>query len=1093
MNLIVNHAPVHAEGDDLAELDRFSLSCWSRALTLRERAAQGRRVSGPGPQPPEDAARAARRLARWKTQSPFSQDGYFGRRLAQDGIGEEDLFHLLGETPETLAAHVEERPAWLLLLERAWTVPAAATFPLDAEYLNGSPHAAFLQAVRPLLDTAFSDLTVGLRELADRFPSAPFDPVTTPGLLAENLPLSFVILLNRAMVVELHLASQSGQLTGETPEERFQSFIDRLRDPEVSLEVLGNYPVLARQLAETASRWVEFSLEILGHLAADADRLREVFSPDRELGILTELRTGQGDSHRGRRSVALLRFDSGLGLVYKPRPLAVDAAFQDFLAWTEARGFVPGFRRLRVLDRDGYGWMERVEACPCASAEEVERFYLRQGGYLALLFALSAIDMHHENLIAVGEHPVLVDLEALFHPLDEPMGGSSEQLFFPDTVLRIGFLPTADWGGAPGEAGADLSGLAAMDGQTLPRPMLMAEDAGTDQMRFSRRPVTLFAGNHRPTLQGAAVDLSAYTGTVVEGFRRMAGLLAAHRDELLSEDGPLAPFATMPVRFLVRKTLAYSNLAFEGQHPFLLGDALDRDRHIDHLWSAVPETPHLERLISAEHHDMERGDVPMFTCLPSSTDVWTSDGERIEGFLQGTALEYVRERLRGLDEAGIARQAWIVENALRAVGGGRLPDDRHVVRETEAPASRDELLSAALEVGLRLEALSFSRGDATFWLVQKPQDGPYPCVLSLATPDLYVGISGIILFLAQLGAVTGEPRFTRLARGGLRTLRAQIAREKAVADIGGFAGWGAIVYTLTQVGALWRDESILDAAEQVAAPLGPRIDADELSDIVGGAVGCLVALLGLHSQRPAGPALSLALRCGERLLARARPMEPGLGWVLDVAGQRPLAGFSHGAAGISWALLQLDAVVSDGRFHHAAREALEYERSLYRASGGWPDLRSGAPTHQHSMCAWCHGAPGVGLGRLDSLRFLDDDAMRADIATALDATLAGGFGKGHSLCHGDLGNLEALALAAEVLGTPGLADRVGRLAGGVLASVRERGWRFGLRNMGEIPGLMLGLAGIGHGLLRLAAPDRVPSVLRLAPPIPSTDPLAGAG
>ena len=34
----------------------------------------------------------------------------------------------------------------------------------------------------------------------------------------------------------------------------------------------------------------------------------------------------------------------------------------------------------------------------------------------------------------------------------------------------------------------------------------------------------------------------------------------------------------------------------------------------------------------------------------------------------------------------------------------------------------------------------------------------------------------------------------------------------------------------------------------------------------------------------------------------------------------------------------------------------------------------------------------------------------------------------------------------------------------------------------ESPGLMTGLAGIGHELLRLAEPDRVPSVLVLEPP-----------
>ncbi len=1067
----------------MAEPNRFSLSNWSRAFTLSERAA-GWRAAGGISEPPEDADRAARRLARWQAQNPFGQDGIFQRRLAQEGIGVGDLLALFGESQEAIAARVKGNPAWLVQLERAWTTPSTDPFPLSPEVLDGSRHADFLEAVRPLLDTAFSDLTAGVRELVKRFPSPPFDPATIGGLLAVNLPLSLVILLNRTMVLELHLAGQTGQLTGATPEERFQSFIDSLRDPAVAQGLLRQYPVLARQVVETTSRWVDYSLEILGHLAADADRLREVFSPGCGLGVLTEVHTGQGDAHRGRRSVALLRFDSGLGLVYKPRPLTMDATFQGLLEWTGARGFAPAFRRLRVLDVDGHGWAERVEAVPCASAEEVARFYLRQGGYLALLYALSAIDMHHENLIAVGEHPVLVDLEALFHPLDETMGRGDEDLA-PDTVLRIGFLPTADWGAGPGEAGADLSGLAAVEGQILPRPMLRAEGVGTDQMRFSRQPIALPVGDHRPTLQGAEVDLAAYGEEIVEGFWRMARLLAAHRAELLSAAGPLAVFAAAPVRLLVRKTLAYSNLAFEGQHPYLLGDALDRDRHLDHLWSAVLETPDLERLIAAEHRDLERGDIPMFTASPVSTDVWTSDGEKIAGFLKATPFDRVHERLRGLDEAEIARQAWIVSNSLRAVNGRPNPQDRHVVRETDGAPSRDELVNAAVEVGLRLDALAFRSGEAAFWFVQKFQAGPYPCVLGPAGPDLYLGNSGIALFLAHLGAVTGDTRFTRLARAATVTLRAQIAQGGKLVDaVGGFAGWGAILHTLTHLGALWQDESLLDMAEQVAAPLGPQIDVDEYSDVVGGAAGCLVALLGLNSLRPSGPALLLAVRCGERLLARARPMEPGLGWILEMAGLRPLAGFSHGAAGISWALLQLSSATGDDRFHQAAREALEYERSLYRASASWPDLRYGAPTEQHSMCAWCHGAPGIALGRLDSLRFLDDAAMREDITTAISATLADGFGKGHSLCHGDLGNLEILAMAAEILGTPGLADRVGRLTGGVLGSIREYGWRCGILGKGEVPGLMLGLAGIGYGLLRLGAPERVPSVLRLALPTP---------
>ncbi len=69
-----------------------------------------------------------------------------------------------------------------------------------------------------------------------------------------------------------------------------------------------------------------------------------------------------------------------------------------------------------MADRGAYGWTEFVEAQACDTPEQVQRFYERQGGYLALLYFLEATDFHLENLIAAGEHPVLVDLEALFHP-----------------------------------------------------------------------------------------------------------------------------------------------------------------------------------------------------------------------------------------------------------------------------------------------------------------------------------------------------------------------------------------------------------------------------------------------------------------------------------------------------------------------------------------------------------------------------------------------------------------------------------------------------------------------------------------------------
>ncbi|CAM5724428.1 hypothetical protein SANTM175S_04328 [Streptomyces antimycoticus] len=57
-----------------------------------------------------------------------------------------------------------------------------------------------------------------------------------------------------------------------------------------------------------------------------------------------------------------------------------------------------------------------MTARPCAAAPDAAGFYWRTGALLALVHALRGTDFHHENIIAAGEHPVLVDLEALLHP-----------------------------------------------------------------------------------------------------------------------------------------------------------------------------------------------------------------------------------------------------------------------------------------------------------------------------------------------------------------------------------------------------------------------------------------------------------------------------------------------------------------------------------------------------------------------------------------------------------------------------------------------------------------------------------------------------
>jgi lantibiotic modifying enzyme len=283
-----------------------------------------------------------------------------------------------------------------------------------------------------------------------------------------------------------------------------------------------------------------------------------------------------------------------------------------------------------------------------------------------------------------------------------------------------------------------------------------------------------------------------------------------------------------------------------------------------------------------------------------------------------------------------------------------------------------------------------------------------------------------------------------------------------------------VIYTLAHLSSLWREPSLVEDASALVAQLPALIEQDRRLDIISGAAGCIGALAALYSCDPSEQTLAAAIECGDHLVRNAVPQDHGVGWISPAA-THPLTGFSHGAAGISWALLRLFELSGDERFLSTALLGIEYERSQFSSKQrNWLDLRA-AHSGGACMSAWCHGAPGIGLSRLLSLPWIDGAEAQFEIETALETTLESGLGGNHCLCHGDLGNIDVLLEG-------GRRTAAYQAAGTVLESIERDGWLCGNPLEVESPGLMTGLAGIGYELLRLAEPERVPSVLSLEIP-----------
>ena len=1090
----------------LMDTSRLAFPAWYQALTLTERYRSLSDDAPPLSTEIKDLEPGQRRLARWRGQPPFDDEAIFARRLAVEGLDAENFSRVLSLSAEELTRRQHDVPPWMATLEKAYTKQSSKVVELPP----GEEILGFLELVQPLVDGACLQLAAGLQAIAAQTPSLPYDPETIEDILLFNLADPLLLRLGRTMALELNIARLQGELDGHSPEERFQDFLSRLHRSDYALAILAEYPVLARQLIICIEQWVDVSLEFVEHLCRDWDRITERFCPDEEPGLLVDLMGGAGDTHRQGHSVMIAEFESGFRVVYKPKSMAVDEHFQMLLEWVNSRGCQPPLRTLKILDRESHGWVEHIEYEGCKSVDQVKRYYRRLGLYLALLYAINASDFHLENLIAAGEQPVLIDLETLFNPeferfegIDAETAASQAML---QSVLVVAMLPQRLW--TLGDyAGIDISGLGGEAGQLSPDRTPLPTDVGTDAMRYVRERLELTGEANRPTLDGVESNAVDFVEDVVAGFIDMYEMLMDSSETLLAADGPLASFANDEVRVLLRPTRTYDQLLYESFHPDMLQDGLERDRLFDRLWIVVPERAHMAAAIPAEQAELRVGDIPVFTTQPNSLQLMSGTGDKIDGILTDTGLDLVRRRVQQLNLEDMRRQVWFIRSSLATLEPVGIDIDMspavtHELVPSDESVERDRLYAAAFHVAERLAETALLGDEDVTWLgLESLLDESWD--IGPLGMDLYGGIPGIGLFLAHAGDCFGDERFTELARRVHNAMSRDIeeAREEAIEagqeevsdlGIGAFEGWGGLLYALTHLGILWKDPEILAQAGNLL-DLFPRLAGeDEAFGVVRGSAGAIVSLLAYERVSSSNAALQAAVICGDHLLASSRIMEQGSGWVSPRFGSRPLSGLGHGAAGIAWALFELAAASGEGRFGNAALRAIDYERSLFSAEeGNWLDIRdadsttgNGAPPPSPRFAtAWCHGAPGIGISRLRCLPFLDELQARHEIDAALNTTLSQGFGRSHCLCHGDMGNLELLFLAEQILGDPRWAMERQRTTAMVVSSIERDGWQCGGPGAVEMPTLMLGLAGIGYQLLRLADPARVPSVLTLEAPV----------
>jgi type 2 lantibiotic biosynthesis protein LanM len=1030
-------------------------------------------------------------LAAWSQAFSQGDLASFQRRLGWDGLDEASARRAAAVPSTPIPDSLARWTAWLdRILAEVEGVRRDSGAGRLVELADWTDEPPFVEVWAPILRAGCKVVTENLPEaVSQEFSSAAFLPQRQQLMRELAIWAELAVLEMFRASVEHEGPQPSDDL--EPGDRGYRRFIDGMLDGGL-IRLFEDYPVLARQIATVTAGWAEATRELLIRLDADRQDLGAALAGGRPPGQVVSVDPALSDPHHGRRRVVALTFASGLKVAYKPRPIRIEAAFQALLRWLRDRGLQPAPPALRVLDRQDYGWVEFAAHGALERRSDAAAYYRRAGSLLAVAHLLRARDLHQENVVATEAGPVLVDLETLFQPVGraaderaDTSGRPASVAPIEETCLATGLLSMFE-AGADGRL-FDVGGLRGSGEGSATLSKRMWSHLGSDAIRFELESTFSAPAANTVRVNGIVLTPDEFGDEVLQGFTEAYHLLLRHRTELAGDIGPLSAFAGARTRVVPRPTNQYAMLSAVLAAPRYQRDGARRSAAMDVLlrpFTRSAARPGVWPLVIEERRALDALDVPYFWTAPDTTEVVAGSHPVVSGYFVRSGGDAVVTRLQALSEDDRTRQADLV--ALVLSGS---PKSRFATPAPAAPGPPVEasFLRFADWIAAEMRLWAREDGDGLIW----PRPSAAPDSRSDGRLLLYDGAVGIALFFAAHDAVSGAdgPRddvTERATRSVLRSVEDGRFLTAAGDRIGVADGLGSLVYGLTWIARLTGRAACLDAASVIASEIDRRVATDRHLDLLSGAAGAILACLALEAESNDARWLDTAAKCADRLRATGLRSHGGVAW--PDAGGKLLVGFAHGAAGIAYALWRLFVRTDDAATGELARQAYAFERSLFvPGQANWPiaaapDQETGASAF---MNAWCHGAPGILLANVPIVNLLDADTVAAR-RTALATVAQWAPARADHLCCGTLGRCETLLAIGRRLGLPAATAAAYALAAEVATRASAAG-HFRLSTPGFEycvfdAGFFRGVSGIGYELLRLAAPEVVPSVLSFEAP-----------
>lgn len=828
------------------------------------------------------------------------------------------------------------------------------------------------------------------------------------------------------------------------------------------IAISEQYPILLRNLYETERNCSLAFSELLTRFRTDLKAIStELCIPSGS--SIVEIKMGLSDPHRKGRSVAILGFGNERRVVYKPKPLDIDAALYRLL---DEVGGAAGVKPLRVIPRDDYGWVEYVGHKRTSTTPTVAR---EIGGASALFWLLNSTDLHSENIFASNQGVYALDLETLL--LAPRFAGEPySKEIWRNHSLYTTMLFDFSFGEAVKQ---NISGFDPSDNLTVIAPKI--------EFRIENDCVSALLVKPRDTMpvySGDSANKLSYIEDLIAGFDDFLSQQNADKLEafLLSLD------PNIKSRIVFRDTYFYDRILDKVRQPKNLRDGAAVYTDLWKLHFGVLNVSgsqnEIQLLVEDEILQLMEGDIPYFSCCVGKTSLHTSTNE-IENFFLLSGRENALRKLRGFEFSDVCEQQTLIQVALRS---WRPPGLRSPQLEPEPVLTTLREMAQSIIDSAFCPKHSLSRWVSMFGDVAGQESR-----VSIGDKGFFSGTLGILLalqavdYVLRLEGLT-DSKLQEFLDQQAKHLEQYLAMSHAyrLQRLLGLSGVGGELFSYSTL-------NLMDPKRWCFLYLATRqtlefvkvdqVNSDKWLDIIGGSAGFIAGTSSNSFAKSDNHILESISRtrslCSVHLVNNARRFGRGSAWVVPNE-KLPLVGFAHGCMGVASVLALVGAECEQDQARRLLYERLEqttvFMSDLLASNGSWFDYRGGMSKPLNR--SWCNGSPGI-LRGLSSIEMFWDDRIEVEFSSMLD-DIKNSVGNSniHRFCCGEMGNVDFLLDLARIGDT---AERsniwrcTSEISKKILVDALTEQSEFIPERV--FPGLFHGQAGILYTAARFFAPE----------------------